>query len=231
MITKPDIEKIIRLLYKQGLTNVSITGGEPLLYPHLGYLFSLLNKLNIESSINTNGTVLDPDLLKHIVTCGLSGIDVSLTDIMDDTRFYVQPVNYAAKKIDTLSKIVKQFGKRIKVTASTILTASTISNLDAIEAKLHEVGVRAWRLREYMSPTESGNDFSSFIFDTNPSLLHYLIEFARKKHKLRVWGYLFDFITYRQISMRCKDFLSFYLFIDESKKYLGFLGLLCQICN
>ncbi len=56
--------------------NVSIAGGEPLIYPHIVDLVAFIHEQGIKPVILTNGVALKPDLLKALKKAGLSGFTV-----------------------------------------------------------------------------------------------------------------------------------------------------------
>jgi cyclic pyranopterin phosphate synthase len=62
------LEYLLKLLKKNGLKGISLTGGEPSLYPQIDKLLTLVEKCNFEQTFfHTNGTHLTPELInKHL---------------------------------------------------------------------------------------------------------------------------------------------------------------------
>lgn len=72
------IQEVINELQTIGLQMVSISGGEPLLYPHLFDLIDYCKKLNLKVSLNTNGLLIDGDVAKWLYKLRLDSAVVSL---------------------------------------------------------------------------------------------------------------------------------------------------------
>ncbi|MBW1911795.1 MAG: radical SAM protein [Deltaproteobacteria bacterium] len=73
-----------------GLQNVKLTGGEPLLYRDISGLLSFLSAEEISITIETNGTLIDREIIERLQSCDLEQISVSLDaateDIHDELR-------------------------------------------------------------------------------------------------------------------------------------------------
>lgn len=62
----PKVKFLIETLVKGGLKNISITGGEPTLYPHVNDLIKLVNRSGIENRFfHTNGVGLSKELIDN----------------------------------------------------------------------------------------------------------------------------------------------------------------------
>jgi cyclic pyranopterin phosphate synthase len=94
-----DLLRMIGRLHQQlKLTNVRLTGGEPLLYPELAPLISGIRELGIGSvKLTTNGFLLErqADLLRQ---AGLEAINVSL-DAVDEAVFFRMTRRHSAGRI------------------------------------------------------------------------------------------------------------------------------------
>ena len=71
-------QDILSQLEKIGFEVVTISGGEPLLYPHLAEMIRSVRDHDMVPILNTNGFLLAPDTLKRLCDSGLSGINFSL---------------------------------------------------------------------------------------------------------------------------------------------------------
>jgi pyruvate-formate lyase-activating enzyme len=56
--------------------NVSIAGGEPLIYPHIVDLVAFIHEQGIKPVVLTNGVALEPKILKELKKAGLSGFTI-----------------------------------------------------------------------------------------------------------------------------------------------------------
>jgi len=76
-----NLEYLLRLLKKNGLKGLSLTGGEPSLYPQIDNLLTLVEGLGFEQTFfHTNGTHLTPELINDHL-CKFSKVAVSIHTI------------------------------------------------------------------------------------------------------------------------------------------------------
>lgn len=78
------LQHTIRLLRENQVTNVILSGGEPLLYPHFFELLDALHAEGFDLDVCTNGTLLNDDIIAQLKT-RLSEISISI-DGYDATR-------------------------------------------------------------------------------------------------------------------------------------------------
>ena len=74
----PRLKKIIREARDLGLASVKLTGGEPFLYQEIRALLEFLAAAGLTVYIETNGSLLDASLVRHLEKCGPGLISVSL---------------------------------------------------------------------------------------------------------------------------------------------------------
>lgn len=72
------LKRVISDSRSLGLTNVKLTGGEPFLYREIGKLLKFLAAKEIAVSIETNGTLLNREIVESLRSCNLRQISVSL---------------------------------------------------------------------------------------------------------------------------------------------------------
>ncbi|MFM8366260.1 MAG: GTP 3',8-cyclase MoaA [Candidatus Nanopelagicaceae bacterium] len=87
LLTAPEIVKVIEIAVSQGIKEVRLTGGEPLLRPDIVEIVSRINALeNVpELSMTTNGVALGK-VANELAKAGLKRINISL-DTLDWERF------------------------------------------------------------------------------------------------------------------------------------------------
>jgi GTP 3',8-cyclase len=87
VLRRDEIARIVRVLAARGVTEVRVTGGEPLLRPDLaGIIADMAATPGVrEVSLTTNGVML-ADALGDLVSAGLSRVNVSM-DSLDPDRF------------------------------------------------------------------------------------------------------------------------------------------------
>lgn len=87
VLTDDELVRVVTVLAGQGITELRVTGGEPLVRPHLADLIARFNAVPEirEISLTTNGVLL-AEQLDGLVAAGLSRVNVSL-DSLDPDRF------------------------------------------------------------------------------------------------------------------------------------------------
>jgi len=75
-----------------GLTSVKLTGGEPLMHPHIGDLLEILRDEKIRFNMETNGVLCTPVLARDLVRSGMFHVSVSLDGVDADTHEWVRGV-------------------------------------------------------------------------------------------------------------------------------------------
>ena len=75
-----------------GLTSVKLTGGEPLMHPHIGELLDILRDEKLRFNVETNGVLCTPELARELVRSGIYHISVSLDGADADTHEWVRGV-------------------------------------------------------------------------------------------------------------------------------------------
>ncbi len=63
--------EIMQCIEMTNCSRISISGGEPLLYPHLAEVVKFISSLKLRSVILTNGQLLTPDTIKKLADAGL----------------------------------------------------------------------------------------------------------------------------------------------------------------
>ena len=71
-------KEIISELAELGCKKVHFSGGEPMLRPRLPELVEHASNLGIRVTLTTNGTLIDKEKAKALITAGLRGVNVSI---------------------------------------------------------------------------------------------------------------------------------------------------------
>ncbi len=105
----PDsLKKAISEAGSLGLQSVKLTGGEPFLYRHIDGLLAFLASKEIDVLIETNGTLIDTDMVERLKSCNLDQLSVSLDasteEIHDQIRGVKGSFRRTLKGLDLLSR-------------------------------------------------------------------------------------------------------------------------------
>jgi MoaA/NifB/PqqE/SkfB family radical SAM enzyme len=106
--------------------NISVSGGEPLLHPHIFEAMELAHKLGVDFGLTTNGYLLTPENIKRIVGADLFNINISIESVDPAINELIRPLPGATervlKAVDTLlaekERAAARFGIFLKPTVT-----------------------------------------------------------------------------------------------------------------
>lgn len=117
ILTKEDIRKIIDNAYDIGMTNVRLTGGEPLIHPEIYDICNMLSKeYGLKVGINTN--CVEIEKLLNLIDEGFIDRVIVGLDFYDAKISKQSPIGKSSKEI--LNSILKIKEKGCNVTISTV---------------------------------------------------------------------------------------------------------------
>jgi MoaA/NifB/PqqE/SkfB family radical SAM enzyme len=122
---------------RAGIKYVSITGGEPLLYPDLLSSLAQAQALGLETLLVTNGTLLTPKLIQNFREVALSTLIISIDAASQKAHDRHRGLPGLTASIKEVLPLVHQAG--IKVVASVTLSR-LIDDLDALVRFVRDLG-------------------------------------------------------------------------------------------
>ncbi len=75
-----------------GLTRVKLTGGEPFLHPDISHIIEIIRQHNLQMTMETNGVLLSPEIVREILKCENPFVSVSLDGSDAQTHEWVRGV-------------------------------------------------------------------------------------------------------------------------------------------
>ncbi len=151
ILSKEDIDKIIKIIDKSGVSQVQITGGEALTHPLLEYIVSNLISRGIVLSISTSGFILNDKILKclsKIKNVVGSGVRVSL-DGNKQTHNYIRNNKFAYDKAIKFIKTITSSGITCQI--GTTVINQPKSELEELIIKAKKWGVSLVELGAVMT--------------------------------------------------------------------------------
>lgn len=112
--------KLAEECWDEGTLYVLLTGGEPFLYPGFKNLYKELHKMGFLISINTNGTMIDHEMIEWLKENAPYRINITLYGASSETygRVCHNPQGY--EKAVTAIKLLKEAGIPVVINASMI---------------------------------------------------------------------------------------------------------------
>ncbi len=127
-LNKKHLPSIVKKIKKANIFYIGLTGGEPLLYPHLFYFLELIKKEGFEVGITTNGLLIDRNLAKKLKQSGISLARISLDGDSPKLNDYFRGVKGHFNKVRQAVKYLNEVG-----VDSIILSVISRYNIDKLE--------------------------------------------------------------------------------------------------
>lgn len=162
-------EKILYNLIRDGITHITWTGGEALLYPELCKLIKISKENGIYNRIITNGKLLEQNY--KILDC-LDDLTMSLDSINSKTNVILgRGENHFANIHNILDYIQNGNYKKLKVNINTVVNKQNIGEIKELGDFLNRYKICIWKLYQFMPLRESAEknrelfEITSFQFD------------------------------------------------------------------
>ena len=117
---------------------VYITGGEPLLWPHLYNGIHYLVKNKLMPRLLTNGTLIDSETAKKLRKAGLRLAQVSL-DGLKDTHEFIRGPGTFEKVINGIKNLISE---NVEVTVMVTIMRKNLKDVDGILKLVESLGVK-----------------------------------------------------------------------------------------
>lgn len=136
-------------LQSMGTLFILLTGGEPMLYPHFKELYTRLREMGFVITINTNGTLIDEEMVRTLQARKPRRVNVTLYGGNAETysRLCHNPQGYS-RCMDAL-KLLKQAGIDIKLNVS--IVKKNLEDYEQIIRLARELDIPA-EVNSYMFP-------------------------------------------------------------------------------
>ena len=122
-----------------GMIYLLITGGEPLLRPDFVTIYSEMVKMGVVVSVNTNGTLITPEILDCFAKHPPETVNVTLYGASPETYGGLCGVRGGFEKAFAGVRALKEAGVRVAI--NTTFTTRNAGDMEALAAFAREVGV------------------------------------------------------------------------------------------
>lgn len=143
------IQTLIQLkdaLNKAGerLPFINITGGEPLLRPHLPELMTTISKLGYKWGMTSNGLLIDKEMAEKLRKAGMYSIGISLDGLKESHEWFRQSPGSYEKVLEAVDNLHDAGQENVMLT--TVVHKKNINELDAIYKVVKGKGCKTWRV-------------------------------------------------------------------------------------
>lgn len=188
-------ERILDNLIKDGITDITWTGGEALLYPNLISLLKKAKENGINNKLITNGMLLaQNDEIKEICNY-LDSLTLSIDSTDNEINAELgRGINHY-NNIKTILEYVKD--KELKLNINTVVSKKNINQLDDLGNFLNKYKINSWRVFQFM-PLRETAEKNREQFEISDA------EFESKKGVFQKFENIGK-VDYRQELVWCKD--------------------------
>ncbi len=146
-------EKVIDKIAKDGITNMTFTGGEPLLYSNIIELLKLAKKKGINSKLITNGQILATQPKMREVYNYLDSITLSIDTINNEVN---EEMGRGYNHFENIKIVLDSLkGKDLKVNINTVVSKMSIDYIEELGNFLRDYNINAWRIFKFVPLRET----------------------------------------------------------------------------
>lgn len=111
-----DLKEILRVSKQFGITSIKLTGGEPLLYPHIEELLSYIRQIEIPYvDLTTNISLLSKETISLLNHYGVNSLTLSLNTLKEDKFKYLSNFHDFTLIQENLANVIKDFTGKIRI--------------------------------------------------------------------------------------------------------------------
>jgi len=180
---KEQLFQLLKELKKAGVKQVTFSGGEPLLYPHLKDAMKFAKDLGLVIHMNTNGYLFTEETAKELKSLGLSQIEVNLDSLDRKKHDEVRGKEGAFERAILAFKNAKKAG--ITCVSHTVLTKENEDEILDIIKFVRNLGVERCRIWDMML-SGSAKDKKHLLPTRYLELLKEISRFAKKTGAVRI---------------------------------------------
>ena len=129
---------------KKGLPFINVTGGEPLLRPHLCELMATISRLGYKWGMTSNGVLITPEVAKQLKDAGMYSIGISLDGLRETHEWFRQTTGSYDKALEAVDNLISVGIEKVMIT--TVVHKKNINELDSIYEVIKAHNCKMWRI-------------------------------------------------------------------------------------
>lgn len=183
-----DNEKILQNFIRDGITDITWTGGEALLYPNIVDLVKEAKENGIRNKLITNGMLLAENEKAREIFDYLDSITLSIDSADNKINGELGRGTEHFEHIHTLLDYLKD--KDVKVNINTVVSRKNLENIEELGNFLNNYNINLWRVFQFM-PLRETAEKNKNIFEISDQ------EFINKKEIFKKFTNI-NKVDYRQ---------------------------------
>lgn len=146
-------KKILQNLIKDGITEITWTGGEALLYPNVINLMKIAKNNGIINKLITNGLILAKNEQKDEICNNLDYIVLSIDSINNQTN---KELGRGINHYTIIKEILDYLkDKDLKISINTVINKKNINELDDLGNFLNNYKINTWKFYRFIPLRET----------------------------------------------------------------------------
>lgn len=151
-IVSATVYQVLDKLYDEGVLEIILTGGEPMLHPEFSAILNKCSKLFSKVMVQTNGTYITEEIAEFLEKANVFGVNISLHGAKE---VHEQLTCVSESYEMAMSGIRRVLNKNINVASNFVLTALNVSYLSDFIDELYGMGLKEMTLTRF-TPTGVG---------------------------------------------------------------------------
>lgn len=181
-------EKILKKLIKDGITDITWTGGEALLYPNIVGLMKIAKENGVKNKLITNGVLLAKSSHKEEICDNLDYLVLSIDSVDNKTN---SELGRGSNHYNTVKEVLDYVkDKDLKLNINTVVSKKNIDQLDDLGTFLNNYKIDTWKFFKFMPLRETAEQNKN-LFEITDS------EFETQKGVFRKFDNISN-INYKQ---------------------------------
>jgi len=197
LMSPEEIERIVKILYKFGISSVKLTGGEPMLRKDIIEIIKRIKRIGIkEISMTTNGTRF-AQLAKELKDAGLDRVNISVHSLRPDTYKFITGVDKFNEMINAVNAALEYqiIPLKLNVVVMKGINDNEINDLIQFTAKLNKKGETILQLIELVAEGAAVNSpfFKKYYYnlsETEKEIAKYAVKVEKRNLQNRMKYYL-----------------------------------------
>jgi len=160
---KKKLDRLLKMLSESGVRQVTFSGGEPTVYPHLRYAVKKAKDLGLVVHMNTNGYLLTRRLSRELAGLGLSQVQINIDSMKSESHDSVRGRKGSFRRAVQALKNARAAG--ITCVSQTVLTKDNEDEIVEIFRFARSMGIQRCRVWDMMPSEGCGIE----SFDARPT--------------------------------------------------------------
>ncbi len=152
------IKTILQYVFFWGISEIDLTGGDPLAYTNFFDVLEICKNYNIKVNLSTKKVLSDSEINNLMLYSEqISSFQMSIDSIYEDEQLKLVNVNYTHDILNSLKKLIDKCANKFEIKVNSVLTKYNIDNILELSTILFGMGNIKHGLSPYTLNLSSNN--------------------------------------------------------------------------